>query len=80
MWLSSLEITRRSFAPLQKSRRHNRSRVWTEALSGMIFVPAQKLSGIHTHYTLFHAHHFAISARKLQKLDEAGGEERLQQS
>ena len=35
---------RRSFAPSQKSRRHNRSCVWTEALSGMIFVAAEKLS------------------------------------
>ena len=36
---------RRSFAPSQKSPRHNRSCVWTEAPSGMIFVAAQKLSG-----------------------------------
>ena len=31
-------LERRSFALSQKSRRHNRSYVWTEALSGMIFV------------------------------------------
>ena len=37
---------RRSLAPSQKSRRHNRSCVWTEALSGIIFVVAQKLSSI----------------------------------
>ena len=36
----------RSFAPLEKSRRHNRSCVWTGALSGMIFMAAPKLSGI----------------------------------
>ena len=37
---------RRSFALLQKSRRSHRSYVWTEALwSGMVFAPAQKLSG-----------------------------------
>ena len=36
----------RSFAPLQSSRQNHRSYVWTEALSGIIFVPAQKLSGI----------------------------------
>ena len=36
---------RRSFASSQKQRRHNRSCVWTEAPSGMIFVAAQKLSG-----------------------------------
>ena len=41
MWLSL-----RSFAPLQKQRRHNRSFMWTEALSDMIFVAAQKLSVI----------------------------------
>ena len=32
--------------PLQKSRRNHRYFVSTEALSGMVFVPAQKLSGI----------------------------------
>ena len=37
---------RRSFAPLQKSRHHNRSFVWIEALSDMIFVAARKLSVI----------------------------------
>ena len=36
----------RSFAPSQKSRRHNHSHVWTESLSGMIFAAAQKLSSI----------------------------------
>ena len=36
----------RSFAPLRKSLRNHRSYVWTEALSGIIFVPAQKVSGI----------------------------------
>ena len=35
----------RRFAPSQKSRRHKRSSVWTEALSGMIFLAAQTLSG-----------------------------------
>ena len=34
------------FAPLQKSRRHHRSYVWTKAPSSMVFVPAQKPSGI----------------------------------
>ena len=38
--------TQRSFAPLQKSHRNHRSYVWTEALSGMVFVPVQKPSGI----------------------------------
>ena len=48
MWLSSLEIgaARSSFAPLQKLCRNHCSYVWTESLSGMVFVPAQKLSGI----------------------------------
>ena len=41
VWLSTLEI----FAPLQKSRQNHRSYVWTEALFGMVFVHAQKLSG-----------------------------------
>ena len=37
---------RRSFAPLRKLRWNHRSYVWTETPSGMIFVPAQNLSGI----------------------------------
>ena len=37
---------RRNFAPSQKPRRHNRSYVWRETLSGKICVTAQKLSGI----------------------------------
>ena len=37
---------RRSFALLQKSRRNHRPDVWTEALSGMVFVPARTLPGI----------------------------------
>ena len=38
---------RRSFAPLQTSRRNHRSYVWTEALPGMVFMPAvQVISGI----------------------------------
>ena len=43
-WLSTLEIgaARRSFPPLQKSRRNHRSYVWTEALSGMAFVTTWK--------------------------------------
>ena len=36
----------RSFAPSQKSRCHNPSCEWTDALSSMIFVVAQNLSGI----------------------------------
>ena len=36
---------RRSFAPSQKSHRHSRSCVWTEALSGMIFLATQTLFG-----------------------------------
>ena len=41
VWLSTLEI----FAQLKKSRQNHRSYVWTEALFGMVFVHAQKLSG-----------------------------------
>ena len=37
---------RRSFATSQKSRCHNRSGVWKDALSDMIFVTARKLSAI----------------------------------
>ena len=33
---------RRSFVPLQKSRRNHRSFVWTEIASGMVFVLAQE--------------------------------------
>ena len=45
MWNS--RSTRRRFSPLQKSRQNHGSYVWTEALSDMVFLPAQKLlSGI----------------------------------
>ena len=43
---------RRRFAPSQKSRRHNSFYVWTEALSGMIFVAAQTPSGTRCGHTL----------------------------
>ena len=46
MWLSTLELGTSSFATLQKSRRNRRFYVRTEGLSGMFFMPAQKLSGI----------------------------------
>ena len=42
----TLEKAWRSIAALQKSRWNHRSYAWTEALSGMVFVPALKLSGI----------------------------------
>ena len=38
-------LGRRSFAPLQKSLQNHRSYMLTEAVSGMVFVPALKLSG-----------------------------------
>ena len=41
-----LKSARRSFAPLQKSRRNHHSYVLTEALSGIVVVWAQKLSNI----------------------------------
>ena len=37
---------RRGFAPLQKSRQTIRSYVWTEAVSAMVLLPAQKLSSV----------------------------------
>lgn len=40
-----MRSARRSFAPLQKSRRNHCSRVWTEAFSALVFVPTQKPSG-----------------------------------
>ena len=42
MWLSTFltRSARRSFCPLQKSRQNHRSYVWTEALSGVVFVRA----------------------------------------
>ena len=44
---SPLKRSARSrFAPLQKWRRNHRFYMWTEALSSMVFVHAQKLSGI----------------------------------
>ena len=44
---SPLKRSARSrFAPLQKSRWNHRFYMWTEALSSMVFVHAQKLSGI----------------------------------
>ena len=42
----TLEKAWRSIAALQKSRWNHRSYAWKEALSCMVFVPAQKLSGI----------------------------------
>ena len=49
-FLSSLQISHLrhgpNVAPLQKSHRNYRPYVWTETLSGMISVSAQKLSGI----------------------------------
>ena len=43
---SSLQRSaRRSFAPLSILRQNHRFYVWTVALPGMVFVPAQKLSG-----------------------------------
>ena len=39
-------VAQRSSASLQKSSRNHRSYVWTEALSDMVFAPAQKLPGI----------------------------------
>ena len=47
----TLEKAWRSIAALQKSRWNHRSYVWTEALSGMVFVPAQKLSSSITVWT-----------------------------
>ena len=48
MWRSTFRDrpALRSFAPSQKTRCHNRSCVWTDALSGMILAVAQNLSGI----------------------------------
>ena len=40
-----------SFVPLEKLTRNHGSYVWTEALSGMVFVPAQKLSSSITVWT-----------------------------
>ena len=37
---------RRSLAPSQKSRQNHRPNVWTEALSGVVYVPGQKLCGM----------------------------------
>ena len=42
----TLEKEWRSIASLQKSRWNHRSYAWTDALSGMVFVPAQELSGV----------------------------------
>ena len=42
----TLEKAWRSIASLQKSRWNHRSYAWTDALSGMVFVPAQELSGV----------------------------------
>ena len=52
----------------------NRSYVWTESLSGMVFVPAQKLSGIRVwtpipYVTLvFRDRHGAVQLRSLTKI------------
>ena len=41
MWLSTFESGEVQLRSSQKSRRNHRSCVWTEALSVMVFVPAQ---------------------------------------
>ena len=61
-------LERRSFALSQKSRRHNRSYVWTEALSGMIFVRLKR--AVLCEHSLTHCQsHFpgAIIYSKLHK-------------
>ena len=61
-------LERRSFALSQKSRRHNRSYVWTEALSGMIFVRLKR--AVLCEHSLTHCQsHFpgAIYYSKLHK-------------
>ena len=45
MWLFTLEIRAVQLRSLQKSRWNQRSYLWTEALSAMVFMPAQKQSG-----------------------------------
>ena len=48
IWYVTLHFKRSvrcSFAPSQKSRWNQRSYLWTEALSAMVFMLAQKLSG-----------------------------------
>ena len=42
----TLEKAWRSIAALQKSRWNHRSYAWTEAQSGMVFAPAQEVSGV----------------------------------
>ena len=39
-------LAQHSFAPVQKSPPNHLSYVWTEALTGMVFVPMQELSSI----------------------------------
>ena len=61
-------LERRSFALSQKSRRHNCSYVWTEALSGMIFVRLKR--AVLCEHSLTHCQsHFpgAIYYSKLHK-------------
>ena len=55
IWLSTLEIDRRGSASLRYRNRpgiDHCSYVWTEFLSGMVFVPAQELSGIECEQSL----------------------------
>lgn len=46
MWLFTLETGVHSFTLLQKLPQNHHSYVWTESLSSMVLMPAQKLSGI----------------------------------
>ena len=46
MWLFTLETGMHSFTLLQKLPQNHHSYVWTESLSSMVLMPAQKLSGI----------------------------------
>ena len=47
VWRSTftMGVAWRSFAPLQKLRWNHRSHMWTEALSGRVFLAEQELSG-----------------------------------
>lgn len=65
MWLSTLKISavQCTAAPLQKLRRNHRSFVSTEALSGMVFMPAQRYS-VSSEHSLRVAHDDIFCAAK----------------
>ena len=61
MWRFTLEKAWRSIAALQKSRWNHRYYAWTEALSGMVFVPTRRAIRYSEHLIRYVTLHFRES-------------------